>query len=97
VRVRLTPRSSADAVEGIEATADGPAIKARVRAVPSDGEANAAVERLLADWLDVPKRTVSVTSGQKSRVKLLTVAGNPDMLERRLATTLVQHRTSQTS
>jgi hypothetical protein len=90
VRVRLTPKSSADAIEGVEATADGPALKARVRAVPSDGEANAAIERLLADWLGVPKRSVSVTSGHKSRVKLLTVAGEPDVLERRLTSTLVQ-------
>ena len=48
LRVRLTPKSSKDAVDGIETTAEGPALKARVRAVPSDGEANAALLTLLA-------------------------------------------------
>ncbi len=84
VRVRLTPKSSADSVEGLEETADGPAIKARVRALPSEGEANAAVSKLLAAWLGVPKSTVAVTGGAKSRVKLLTVAGDTVMLERLL-------------
>jgi hypothetical protein len=88
VRVRLTPRSSRDAIEGIEDTADGPALKARVRAVPSEGEANAALERLLASWLRVPKAAVSVSAGGKSRVKLLTVAGDPGVLERALINTL---------
>lgn len=85
VRVRLTPKSSKDAVEGIEETAEGPALKARVRAVPSEGEANTAVERLLADWLGVPKRTVALGSGGKSRVKSLTVSGDVAELEKRLA------------
>lgn len=84
VRVRVTPKSSKDAIEGIEETADGPALKARVRAVPSEGEANTAVERLLADWLGVPKRSVSVTAGGKSRVKSLTVSGDAALIERRL-------------
>ncbi|MEQ1648106.1 MAG: DUF167 family protein, partial [Hyphomicrobiaceae bacterium] len=38
LRVRLTPKSSRDAVEGIETTADGPALKARVTAIPEDGK-----------------------------------------------------------
>lgn len=76
VRVRLTPKASRDAVEGVEVTADGPALKARVRAVPEDGAANAAVERLVATWLGVPKSSVALTAGGKSRVKTLTVAGD---------------------
>lgn len=76
VRVRLTPKASRDAIEGIEETAEGPALKARVRAVPEDGAANAAVEKLLAAWLGVAKSTVALTSGGKSRVKVLTIAGD---------------------
>lgn len=76
LRVRLTPKSAHDRVEGLEETAEGPALKARVRAVPEDGKANAALEALVAAWLGVPKRSVAVTSGSKSRVKTLTVAGN---------------------
>ena len=76
VRVRLTPKASRDAIEGMEATADGPALKARVRAVPEDGAVNAAVERLLAEWLGVPRSSVALVTGGKSRVKTLGVAGD---------------------
>src|SRR3990170_5605283 len=88
VRVRLTPKSSLDAIEGLEATADGPALKARVRALPSDGEANKALERVLADWLGVPKSAVSVAAGGKSRVKSLKVTGEVHELRQRLETRL---------
>jgi hypothetical protein len=84
VRVRLTPKSSVDAIEGLAETADGPALRARVRAAPSGGEANAAIERLVADWLGVPKSAVGVAAGGKSRVKSLKVTGTPAEIETRL-------------
>ena len=73
LRVRLVPKSSRDAVDGIEPTADGPAIKARVRAVPEDGKANAAVAALIAAWVEIPKGCVMVIAGQKSRTKTLHI------------------------
>lgn len=76
VRVRLTPKASHDAVEGLEATAEGPALKARVRAVPEDGAANAAAARLVADWLGVAKGTVTLVAGAKSRIKSFEVTGD---------------------
>jgi uncharacterized protein len=81
VRVRVTPRSSKDAVEAIEATADGPALRVRVRAVPADGEANSAVQVLLAEWLGLPKSRVMLVAGAKSRVKSFAVTGEPAGLE----------------
>jgi hypothetical protein len=93
IRVRLTPRASQEAIGGIEETADGPALGARVRAAPTEGEANEALEKLVAKRLGVPRSTVSVAKGNKSRVKLLTVAGSPDVLERALLRTLVQAET----
>jgi uncharacterized protein YggU (UPF0235/DUF167 family) len=84
VRVRVTPKSSLDAVEGLEATPDGPALKARVRALPADGEANEAVARLIATWLGVPKTSVTMAAGGRSRVKSLRVAGEPRELVDRL-------------
>ena len=81
VRVRVTPKSSKDAIEGIEATADGPALRARVRAVPADGEANSAVQMLLSEWLDVPKSRVALVAGAKSRVKSFAVSGETATLE----------------
>lgn len=82
--VRLTPKAARDAVEGLTETAEGAAVKARVRAVPEDGEANAAVERLVAEWLGVPKKSVQLISGAKSRVKRLAVAGDAATLEARI-------------
>lgn len=90
VRVRLTPKASRDAVEGLEATAEGPAVKARVRAVPEDGAANAALERLIAGWLGVPRTAVGLVSGAKSRVKTVAVAGEADVLAARVADLLDQ-------
>ena len=44
VTVRLTPKGGRDAVDGIERMADGRSVlKVRVRAAPSEGEANAAL------------------------------------------------------
>ena len=76
LRVRLTPKSSRDAIEGVEATVDGPALKVRVRAVPEDGKANAALVALVADWLDVTGKSVTLASGAKSRIKTVAIAGS---------------------
>ncbi len=86
LRVRLTPRSSADRVEGVAESSDGLVhLAARVRAVPEKGAANAALERLVAGWLGLPARDVSVTGGATARVKLLAIAGGPDALAARIA------------
>lgn len=81
VRVRLTPKSSRDEIVGIEATAEGQALKARVRALPEDGKANAAIAETLAKWLGVPKSNVTLAAGAKSRIKTLHVAGPAGELE----------------
>ncbi len=85
VRVRVTPKSSREGVDGLEATADGAALKVRVRAVPEDGAANTAVTALLAKWLGLPKSSVELVAGGKSRVKTLAVRGDPADLEKALA------------
>ena len=47
--VRLTPKGGRDAIDGIKVLGDGrPVLKARVRAAPSEGEANDALCRLIA-------------------------------------------------
>ena len=83
--VRLTPKASRDAISGTEAVADGVALKARVRAAPEKGAANAALERLVAEWLGVPRTTVAVAAGGKSRVKTVRVEGDPLALAGRVA------------
>ena len=87
VRVRLTPRGGRDALEGIETLSDGQAVlKARVRAAPEKGLANAALERLIAEALGVPKSVVSVVAGGTARVKTVCVAASADRLSAKLRT-----------
>jgi uncharacterized protein (TIGR00251 family) len=77
VEARLTPRGGRDAIEGIEDLADGRCVvKARVRAAPSDGEANAALVRLLAGALGLAPRHVRLVAGDKARVKRLRIDGD---------------------
>jgi uncharacterized protein YggU (UPF0235/DUF167 family) len=79
--VRLTPKGGRDAIDGVETLADGRAVlKVRVRAAPSEGEANDALCRLIAKALSVPPRDVSLTAGATSRIKRLTVAGDAPAL-----------------
>jgi uncharacterized protein YggU (UPF0235/DUF167 family) len=87
---RLTPKSSKDAIEGLIDTGEGPVFQARVRAVPENGAANAALEELVARWLDVPKRSVSLIGGGKSRLKLLSIAGDAALLDKTLQTKVTE-------
>jgi uncharacterized protein (TIGR00251 family) len=75
--VRLTPKSSRDEITGIEQLADGRAVlKVRVRAVPQDGEANAALTRLVAKALHISASAVRIESGASSRLKTLHLQGD---------------------
>jgi len=74
--VRLTPKGGRDAIEGIAQLADGRCVlKVRVRAPASEGEANAALMRLLARSLSVAPRDVTLVSGATARIKRLAIAG----------------------
>ncbi|MEE2951149.1 MAG: DUF167 family protein [Pseudomonadota bacterium] len=79
--VRLTPKSSADRVDGVADQGDGSLrLKVRVRAVPEDGKANAALGVLLAKTFDVAKSDVTLVTGATNRSKTLVIAGDPDKL-----------------
>ncbi|PDQ18876.1 hypothetical protein CN311_22445 [Mesorhizobium sanjuanii] len=81
--VRLTPKAAMDRLEGIETASDGRShIKARVRAVPENGAANQALERLVAKALGVPASAVSVVAGGTARLKTLRISGDPAALAR---------------
>jgi uncharacterized protein YggU (UPF0235/DUF167 family) len=76
--VRLTPKAALDRLEGVETSADGRShLKARVRAVPENGAANQALQRLVAKALGVPASAVSVVAGGTARLKTLRIAGDP--------------------
>ncbi|QKP78652.1 DUF167 domain-containing protein [Methyloligella sp. GL2] len=78
--VRLTPKSSRDGVDGAELHGEETYLKARVRALPSEGAANKALEKLIAKWLRVPGSSVSVAQGGKSRLKQVKIDGDPEEL-----------------
>ena len=42
-----------------------------LRAKPHDGEANTALIKLLSKHFDIPKTSINITRGQKSRVKTI--------------------------
>jgi uncharacterized protein (TIGR00251 family) len=71
IRVRLTPRSTRDEIAGWR---DG-TLLVRVTAPPTEGRANAALERLLAKALGLPRTAVRVASGQQSRNKTVVAEG----------------------
>jgi len=76
--VRLTPKSSTDAVTGVGMSADGSHhLVARVRAVPEKGAANQALETLIAAWLGRPRRDVKLVAGGTSRLKTVRISGDP--------------------
>ncbi len=77
--VRLTPRAQADRLDGWSRDEAGrPVLNARVRAAPVEGEANAALEALLAKALLRPRSTVRVVKGGSARIKQVEVEGVDD-------------------
>jgi uncharacterized protein YggU (UPF0235/DUF167 family) len=91
--LRLTPKGGRDALEGVETLADGRrVVKARVRAAPEDGRANAALKELVAKALGAPKSAVTLVSGETARIKKLYVAGDPARLIAALAKRLEQEQ-----
>ncbi len=76
--LRLSPKGGRDAVEGVETLSDGRRVlKARVRAAPENGKANAALIDLLAAWLRAPKSAIMIRSGETARIKQIFIAGAP--------------------
>lgn len=87
--VRVTPRGGRDALDGVAMLADGRVVlKARVRAAPTEGEANAAVIRLLASELRLPRSQLSIASGATARLKTIALQGDSAVLAATLVTCL---------
>ena len=71
LKVRVQPRSAADALGGVR---DG-ALVVRLTAPPVEGRANAALARFLGRALHVPPSAIEVVRGATGRDKLVRVAG----------------------
>ncbi|MCC6381985.1 MAG: DUF167 domain-containing protein [Dehalococcoidia bacterium] len=85
LRVKVTPRAAREALAGRDAEGW---LLVRVTAPPVEGEANAAVTRLLAAVLDVPARDLVLVGGAGSRRKQFEVPLSDGELEERLAQAL---------
>lgn len=84
--VRLTPKSSRNAVDGVSKLSDGRSVAvARVNALPADGAANKALCTLMAKTFKVPKSAVTVVSGHTSRLKQVRIEGDPSALSETIA------------
>src|SRR5262249_60218604 len=82
LRLRVSPGAGRPAIVGRH----GDAWKVRVTQPPENGRANAAVVRLLAETLDVPRAAVTLVSGHTGRDKIVELDGiAPAFPERRLA------------
>ncbi len=69
--VRVVPRAGR---AGLAGTRDD-AVLVRLGAAPVDGAANAELVETLADAFGVPRRAVTILSGQRSRRKRVQIAG----------------------
>ena len=82
IAVRLTPRAG---VDGLDPPDENGEVRARVRAAPVEGAANEALLRLLASTLDLPRSSVRLLTGGRSRRKVVEVASlDADEVRRRL-------------
>ena len=79
VEVRAQPRARRTAL-----TCNGGALKAQVTAPAEDGRANAAVIELVAAAWKLPKSAFAMTRGATSRDKVLSIAGEPQLLAARI-------------
>ena len=71
INVRVIPRAGRDAIEGfLDAV-----LRVRVTAAPRDGNANQAVVKLLAKRLGLPRSSVVLAGGAKSRDKIIEISG----------------------
>jgi hypothetical protein len=85
VTVRLTPKAHRDALEGIGVLSNGnEVVQARVRALPADGAANAALVQLFAKALRAPKSAIEIVAGHSQRLKQVRIAGDPHELVERI-------------
>lgn len=84
VKLRVQPRASRSKL----VLDDGGQLRAYVTAPPVDSAANEAVVALLAEAAGVPRSRVRLLQGQRSRDKVLAIAGKPAELLAALERTL---------
>ncbi len=74
LNVRVIPGASRNKIAGWI----GGAVKIRVQAPAEKGKANVAVISVLADFLDIPAKRLSICAGHASQNKVVEVQGVSD-------------------
>ncbi len=69
--IKVHPRAEKNAITGLL----GEALKVCLTAPPIDGKANAACIELFAKLLKLPRSSVTISSGDSSRSKVIRVTG----------------------
>ncbi|MBT5267278.1 MAG: DUF167 domain-containing protein [Rhodospirillaceae bacterium] len=89
LRVRLTPKASANRIEGVAEDENGVAwLQVRVTAVPEDGRANKALIKLLAKSWHMAKSDIEITAGHTDRRKTIYLRGDVSGLTERIGRAL---------
>jgi uncharacterized protein len=69
--VKVHPRARLERIAGVLGTA----LKLEIAAAPVDGKANEACIRFFAHLLKVPRSSVTIAAGNRSRNKVIRVVG----------------------
>jgi uncharacterized protein len=69
--VKVHPRARKNAITGEV----GEALKLALTAPPVEGKANQAVIEFFAHLFEIPRSSVTITSGQTSRLKVVQIGG----------------------
>ena len=85
--VRAQPGAARDEIAGIwEGSDERARLAVKVAAPPDKGKANAALIKLLAKALDMPKSALTVAAGEASRLKTIEIRGVDTVQARALGT-----------
>ena len=70
IYVKVTPRAGKNEVVKVS---EGE-YKVKVTAPPEKGKANDAVIKILAEYFDAPKSSITIIGGKSTRVKLIEIS-----------------------
>lgn len=82
LNVRVIPRASKDAIQGVM----GDALKVRIQAPPVEGKANAYLIKFLSKHWKIPRSRFTILSGETGRNKRLCISDPTDELRAALLT-----------
>lgn len=69
IRAKITPNAKKPEITQV----DGNKYKIKVDAPASDGKANARLIEILSDYFKIPKSSVSIVKGHRSKNKLVDI------------------------